>query len=50
MGGYTHYTVTTAGTDLRVSRGNAQGRQDRFDIGDTVGLTIPPDAARILPQ
>ncbi|WP_149142379.1 ABC transporter ATP-binding protein [Gemmobacter caeruleus] len=48
MGGYTHYTVTVNGTELRVSKRNAVSHGASLAIGAPVRLGFRPDSARVL--
>lgn len=48
MGGYTHYTVHTAGVDLRVSKRNAASRSELLQIGAEVQLAFLEENARVL--
>ncbi len=48
LGGYTHYTVRVADTDLRVSKRNASSRGHIYEVNDTVKIGFQPTSARIL--
>ena len=50
MGGYTHYTVDVAGTELRISKRNAISHSQSLDIGRVVKLGFRQDSARVLGQ
>ncbi|MGB3148276.1 MAG: ABC transporter ATP-binding protein, partial [Paracoccaceae bacterium] len=50
MGGYTHYTVSVNGVDLRVSKRNAASHAQGIDIGRDVRLGFASDSARVLGQ
>lgn len=50
MGGYTHYTVETAGRSLRVSRRNEGAVSEGYPIGREVTLGFDPANARVLGQ
>ncbi|MFO1176506.1 MAG: ABC transporter ATP-binding protein [Paracoccaceae bacterium] len=50
MGGYTHYTVDVAGTELRISKRNAVSRDPTLDVGRQVRIGFRPDSARVLGQ
>ncbi len=48
MGGYTHYTVEVAGTELRISKRNAISHSQSYDLGRAVRIGFRPDSARVL--
>ena len=49
MGGYTHYTIETAGVPLRVSRRNAVSHtEEGFAIGREVRVGFEADSVRVL--
>jgi spermidine/putrescine transport system ATP-binding protein len=51
MGGYTHYTIDTAGVPLRVSRRNAVSHtEESFAIGRPVRVGFEADSVRVLGQ
>ena len=51
MGGYTHYTIETAGVPLRVSRRNAVSHtEEGFAIGREVRVGFEADSVRVLGQ
>jgi spermidine/putrescine transport system ATP-binding protein len=48
MGGYTHYTLDVAGTELRASRRNASREGDTIALGATVPVGFVAGSARVL--
>ena len=48
MGGYTHYTLDVAGTELRASRRNASREGDAIPLGATVPVGFVAGSARVL--
>ncbi|CAN7280871.1 ABC transporter ATP-binding protein [Rhizobium sp. LjRoot30] len=48
MGGYTHYTLDVAGTELRASRRNASREGDTIPLGTTVPVGFVAISARVL--
>ena len=48
MGGYTHYTLDVAGTELRASRRNASREGDTIPLGATVPVGFVAGSARVL--
>jgi spermidine/putrescine transport system ATP-binding protein len=48
MGGYTHYTLDVAGTELRASRRNASREGDTIALGSTVPVGFVAGSARVL--
>ncbi|NTA13901.1 ABC transporter ATP-binding protein [Agrobacterium tumefaciens] len=48
MGGFTHYTLDVAGTELRASRRNASREGDTIPLGATVPLGFVAVSARVL--
>lgn len=50
MGGYTHYSITTGGIELQVSKRNATSRADTLDVGAEVTLGFEEQNARVLGQ
>lgn len=48
MGGYTHYTLSVAGTELRASRRNASREGDTITLGSTVPVGFVAGSARVL--
>lgn len=48
MGGYTHYTLDVAGTELRASRRNASREGDTIALGSRVPVGFVAGSARVL--
>jgi len=48
LGGYTHYTLDVAGTELRASRRNASRQGDLIEVGATVQVGFVASSARVL--
>ena len=48
MGGYTHYTLDVAGTELRASRRNASREGDKIPLGAKVPVGFVVASARVL--
>lgn len=47
MGGFTHYTLDVAGTELRASRRNASREGDNIAVGSTVPIGFVAASARV---